>query len=71
MKYWKGIIGTPKQDMCGTMGDNGCVPDSVEIGEVIYDEFVAAQPIIEPVNENVEFEDIESGKKYIMRKVKT
>ena len=34
MRYWKrGLI-------CGTMDDNGHVPDSIEVAKVVYDVYV-------------------------------
>lgn len=64
MKYWKKSNGE-----CGTMDDDGFVPDSVEVSKTEYDNFVASQPIIESVEEIVEFEDLDSGKKYRMKRI--
>lgn len=41
MKFWKGLSGTPKQGMFGTMNDDGFVPDSIAATKVEYDFFVS------------------------------
>lgn len=65
MKYWKKL-----NEDCGTMDDNGFVPDSVEITKLEYDNFVASLSVVEYVEEIVEYEDIETGKIMKLRKVK-
>lgn len=64
MKFWKKSNGD-----CGTMDDMGFVPDSVEITKAKYDIFVSSQPIIEQVDEIVEYEDMNTGKKYRMKRI--
>ena len=42
MKYWKGIKGTAKDGLFGTMDDNGYVPDSEPTTELEYNAFVGS-----------------------------
>lgn len=65
MKYWK-----KSNNDCGAMDDDGFVPDSVEITKAEYDLYVASLPIVEHVDEIVEYEDMNTGKKYRMRKIR-
>jgi hypothetical protein len=65
MKYWKNFKGD-----CGTMDNDGFVPDSTKITKEEYDRYVKAQPIINPVNQIIEYENIETGKILKLRKVK-
>ncbi len=51
------------------MDDNGFVPGSVEITESEYDQYVAAQPVIIPVEEIIEYEDIDTEKRYRFRRI--
>jgi hypothetical protein len=44
MKYWKGKIGSIKEGQCGTMDDNGNVPDSVSATQAEYLAWLAAIP---------------------------
>lgn len=46
MRYWKGKPGTIKEGQCGTFDDDGSVPDSDEIEQIEYNNWVAAQPNI-------------------------
>lgn len=48
MKYWKGIIGTPKEGMCGTMNNNGFVPDSIGSNLLEYNQYIQSLPEPEP-----------------------
>lgn len=64
MKYWQKGNGE-----CGTMDDNGSVPGSVEVSKEVYDEYVANMPVIIPIDIVYEFEDVDTGKLYNMRKI--
>ena len=63
MKYWKKSNGD-----CGTMDNNGFVPNSINITKDEYDVWVESQPVIEPIEEILEFEDINTGKIYKLKK---
>lgn len=63
MKYWK------RNGECGTMDDNGHVPDSTETTKEAYDDYVSNTPagsIEEPI---IEYEDIDTGKIIKLRKI--
>lgn len=46
MKYWKGKVGTIKENQFGTFEDNGKVPDSEIITKLQYDELIELLPEI-------------------------
>lgn len=64
MKYWKKVNGE-----CGTMDNDGYVPGSVEITVIEYSEYVAAQPVIIPEAEIIEYEDVDTEKRYRFRRI--
>lgn len=43
-KYWRGNPGSPKEGFCGSMADNGFVPDSIDISQAEYQAWHNAQP---------------------------
>lgn len=47
MRYWKGLIGTNKEGVFGTMDDLGFVPDSEEVTQAEYDIYIASLPVPE------------------------
>lgn len=63
-RYWRKSDG-----QCGTMDDDGYVPDSVEIEKQEYDQYVADQPVIVPVEQIIEYEDIDTEKRYRFRRI--
>ncbi len=44
MQYWKGLPGTAKEGLCGTMDDNGTVPDAEIATKADYDAYIASLP---------------------------
>lgn len=64
MKYWKKSNGD-----CGTIDDNGYVPDSIEILEVEYSAWIKSLPVVDCPAVIIEFKDIESGKTYRMKRI--
>ena len=48
MKYWIGIIKTPKEGVCGTMDDNGYVPDSIGSNLLEYNQYIQSLLKVEP-----------------------
>lgn len=56
MKYWKKSNG-----VCGTMDDNGYVPDSVEIMESEYNAFVASLPVVPEIDHKDKFSKLLSA----------
>ncbi len=66
MKYWKGT--GQKNGQCGTMNDDGYVPDSIECGKAEYDTWVASQPI--PIHVPTELELLTIRVKAIEDKIK-
>lgn len=52
MKFWKGIIGTEKEGLCGTMDNDGFVPHSIEIDESKYLNYIKNLPTLEPKPES-------------------
>jgi hypothetical protein len=50
MKFWKKLNGD-----CGCMDDGGHVPDSVEISEQEYLDWVGAQPVLDVVDHKAEY----------------
>ena len=64
MKYWKNGAGD-----CGTVDIDGYVPGSVEISKAEYDQYVADQPVVQEVAAVVEFECVDTGKRYRMRRI--
>lgn len=52
MRYWKGT--GPKAGQCGTMNDNGHVPDSIPASKETYEHWVAIQPIPQKVETDIE-----------------
>jgi len=65
MKYWKGKSGTLKDGYCGTMNDNGFVPDSVEISEQEYLDWVGSQSVPEAVDYKTEYGKLVTGSEKI------
>ena len=64
MKYWKGVNGE-----CGTMEDDGHVPDSEIITKEEYDNYVASIPIPEPQNDFIEYENVDTFEILKLRKL--
>jgi len=65
MKFWKNNKGD-----CGTMDDNAIFPIGfVKATKVEYDHYVKSLHISEPKITVYEFEDIDTGKKYNVRRV--
>jgi len=66
MRYWKKSTGS-----CGTIYDDGYVPNSVEIEKSEYDAYVNSIPIIMQPDEIIEYEDMETGKIHVFKKIKS
>ena len=60
MKFWKKSNG-----VCGTMNDNGHVPDSVDITEQEYLDWVASQPVPKIIKQKAEFATMKSDSERI------
>lgn len=64
MKYWKKTNGD-----CGTRGNNDIVPDSVDIQKKEYDTYVASIPEPEPIDDVVEYENVDTGDTLRLRRI--
>jgi hypothetical protein len=60
MKFWKKESGE-----CGTMDDNGYVPDSEGITEEIYQEWISSQPVAKEVDHKSQYSVLESDSERI------
>lgn len=63
MKYWKGKPNTIKKGQVGTMDNNGFVPNSIEITESEYQDYVNSLPPPESIQESDIDKLIEHAKK--------
>ena len=52
MRFWKGT--GPKAGQCGTMDDDGKVPDSSECSKTQYTHWLSLQPIPQKVESDIE-----------------
>ena len=66
MKYWKN-----KKGECGTMNDNGSVPESIEITKEEYNTYVSNIPIQAIVVPIIEYENVDTGEKIRLKKIKS
>lgn len=64
MKYWKKNNGD-----CGTRDGKDIVPDSVDITKGEYDAFVATIPESEPIDDFVEYENVDTGEILRLRRI--
>lgn len=63
MKYWK------RGGACGTMDNNGYVPNSTEITKEAYDNYVSNVPVVSIEEPVVEYEDVDTGNIIKLRKI--
>ena len=56
MKYWRKSSGD-----CGTMDDDGYVPDSVQVPKSEYDSFVASLPVVPEIDHKDKFSKLLSA----------
>ena len=73
MKFWKGLTGTSKAGRFGSMDDDGYVPDSVEIPEQEYLDWVASLPVVSEIDHKNEFSKLLSADEkinYIAKQLK-
>lgn len=52
------------------MGDDGFVPDSIEVTETEYKAYVNSLPIIITPDDIIEYEDMETGIIHVFKKIK-
>ena len=54
MKWWKGLDGTSKEGQCGTMEEDGFVPDSTEATKAEYQDYIKNIPIVPVVESDLD-----------------
>lgn len=64
MKYWKNSNGE-----CGTRAVGDVVPDGVDITKAEYISFVESLPKSEPINNFVEYENVDTGEIIRLRRI--